>query len=134
MQDVVSEVIEETIHTMAPSKRAKMVRLPTKDTVTVKRTQTEAYIYELATIHCTIEEIARLSGINHQTLKRRFGDLIDKGHQESKKQLRKAMIRSALNGNVAMQIWLSKNWLGFKDRQPDEAPTTLINIKLNEIP
>lgn len=134
MSDQVCEVIEEEIHTMAPAKRAKLMRLPTKDSIEKKKLQIEAYVYELATFHCTIEEIAKLCGISYDTVKRRYSELIAKGHQESKKQLRKAMIRAALNGNVAMQIWLSKNWLGFKDRQPDEAPTTLINIKLNEVP
>lgn len=134
MEEVVSEIIEEKVNQMAPAGRAKLVRLRTKDRVTVKRTQIDNYVYELAQLHCTTEEIARLCGLSRDTIDRRFKDTIEKGYQESKKQLRKAMIRSALNGNVAMQIWLSKNWLGFKDRQPDEAPTTLINIKLNEVP
>jgi len=94
----------------------------------------EAKVYELATYHCTTGEIANLCGCSETTLNRRYAHVISKGYDDSKKQLRKAMIRSALSGNVIMQIWLSKNWLGFKERQPDEAPSTVINIQMNDIP
>lgn len=94
----------------------------------------DAYVYELATYHCTHEEIATLCGVHVQTLQKRYSGVIAKGYDDAKKQLRKAMIRSALSGNVIMQIWLSKNWLGFKERQSDEAPTTVLNIKMSDVP
>lgn len=94
----------------------------------------ENYVYELATYHCTKEEIAILCGCSVSTIEQKYYGVVSKGYEDAKKQLRKAMIRSALSGNVIMQIWLSKNWLGFKERQPDEAPSTVINIQVNDIP
>ncbi len=94
----------------------------------------EQYIYELAKLQCLPHEIAILCGCHINTLERNYGGVILKGQEDSKKDLRKAMIRSAMSGNVIMQIWLSKNWLGFKERQPDEAPNTVINIQMNDIP
>jgi hypothetical protein len=94
----------------------------------------EVYVYELAKLQCTVPEIAILCGCSENTIHRRYGGVVVKGQEEAKKDLRKAMIRSALSGNVIMQIWLSKNWLGFKERQPDEAPNTVINIQMNDIP
>lgn len=94
----------------------------------------EAYVYELARLHCLPNEIAILCGCSDRTIYRKYGGVIQKGQEDAKRELRKAMIRSALSGNVIMQIWLSKNWLGFKERQPDEAPSTVINIQMNDIP
>lgn len=94
----------------------------------------ESYIYELATLQCLPHEIAILCGCHVDTISRKYSAALSKGYEDGKKSLRKAMIRSALSGNVIMQIWLSKNWLGFKERQPDEAPSTVINIQVNDIP
>jgi len=38
-----------------------------------------------------------------------------KGRQDMKTTLRTAMIKNALNGNAALQIFLAKNFLGMSD-------------------
>jgi hypothetical protein len=91
-------------------------------------------IYELAQLHCTKAEIAINVGCSVETLTRRFSLIIEKGYEDSKESLRRWMMRAAKNGNVVMQIWLSKQLLGYKERQPDEAPTSVINVQINEVP
>jgi hypothetical protein len=50
-------------------------------------------------------------GINVETLKYNFSDIIAKGRSETKQALRKAQIKLALSGNATMLIWLGKNIL-----------------------
>lgn len=91
-------------------------------------------VKELARIHCTRDEIARIVGCHVDTLYARFSDLLQEGMAEGKRSLKRLQWQQAERGNVQMLIWLGKQWLGQKDRQPDETPNTIINIQVNEIP
>lgn len=68
-------------------------------------------IYTLAQLWCTQEEIAAHTGVSVDTLERNYADIIKKGKEEGKASLRRMQWRSALDGNVTMQIWLGKNIL-----------------------
>ena len=71
----------------------------------------------LAQIGCPDYEIARILGISARTLQRNFADFIDENREKGKASLRKKMWDKALKkDNTHMQIWLSKNYLGFKDK------------------
>lgn len=72
-------------------------------------------IYALAEIGCNDREIASWWGIDEQTLRYNFKDIMEKARSSLKHSLRRAMIKNALGGNAVMQIWLSKNWLGMSD-------------------
>ena len=74
----------------------------------------------LSQIGCTQEEIGSVVGISARTLQRRFSDLVDDNKNIGKASLRKRMWASALKGNPNMMIWLSKNYLGMKDRTVQE--------------
>jgi hypothetical protein len=80
-----------------------------------KKVVTPEDIYKLAAIGCTDSEIARWFDIAEGTLRYNFHEIIAKGREDIKMALRHAMIKNALGGNAVMQIWLSKNWLGFSD-------------------
>lgn len=75
-------------------------------------------------IHCTGEEIAGVLGIDYDTLNRNCKDqkgesiseYIKKHQNGGKMSLRRAQWKSAENGNVSMQIWLGKQWLGQKEQ------------------
>lgn len=79
-------------------------------------------------IHCTGEEIAGVLRMDYDTLNRICKEQKDmyiseyiKQHQNGgKMSLRRAQWKSAENGNVTMQIWLGKQWLGQKDQQEIE--------------
>lgn len=68
-------------------------------------------VHKLATLHCTYKEMSEFFGINVETLKYNFSDIIAKGRAETKQALRKAQIKLALSGNATMLIWLGKNIL-----------------------
>ena len=78
----------------------------------------------MAMIHCTGEEIAGVLQMDYDTLNRNSKDQKGipiseyiKEHQNGgKMSLRRAQWKSAENGNVTMQIWLGKQWLGQKEQ------------------
>ena len=98
----------------------------TKDTIKTKsmgrpnKKVDEKVIANLSQIGCTQEEIGSVVGISARTLQRRFSDLVEENKNIGKASLRKRMWASALKGNPNMMIWLSKNYLGMKDRTVNE--------------
>ena len=78
----------------------------------------------LASIGCTQEEIASVVGVSARTLQRNFADIIDRFKNKGKASLRKKMWDKAIKkDNTHMQIWLSKNELGMKERTVNETIT-----------
>jgi len=90
-------------------------------------------IYRLASIHCTIREMSNIMNCSEEALVN-YMDVINKGYDQGKEGLRRLQWKSAQQGNVAMQIWLGKQWLQQRDRLPDEAPQTIINVQVNDNP
>ena len=78
-------------------------------------------IKEIMAAGGTIEIAARIIGCSPSTIKARIKsdpDLriaVEAGRAEAHMALRMAMMRNAANGNPVMQIWLSKNLLGWSD-------------------
>lgn len=73
-------------------------------------------VYKLASIGCTDAEIATWFDIAYDTLRYNFTDVMAKGRQDLKAALRTAMINNAIkHNNAALQIFLSKNLLGYSD-------------------
>ena len=73
-------------------------------------------VTNLAKIGCTYSEIAAVVGCSKSTLSDRFRTEIDKGHEELKKSIRRMQLQAANKGNVAMLIWLGKQYLGQRDK------------------
>ena len=95
-------------------------------------------IAKLSQIGCTQEEIGSVIGISARQLQRRYADLVADNKNKGKASLRKKMWDKAVKkDNTHMQIWLSKNYLGMKDRTQTESivePLPLIiDAKAEEI-
>lgn len=79
---------------------------------------------KLCGIHCTLLEIADYFDCSEDTIERaveeHYGDTFAEVHKRKqgsgKRSLRRNMWQQAQNGNVTMQIWLSKNVLGYTDK------------------
>lgn len=79
---------------------------------------------KLAFIQCTAAEIADALKVSEATMLRRCKELYDCTFAEwiqqkgagGRSSLRKMQFDTAKKGNVIMQIWLGKNWLGQKDK------------------
>ena len=80
---------------------------------------------ELCKMQCTLDEIAGFFKCSPDTIQRfcerEYGDTFANTHskyaQEGKISLRRAQLKTALNGNVTMQIWLGRQLLGQTDKQ-----------------
>jgi len=72
-------------------------------------------VYKLATLGMSNREIARWFDIDYQVVNYNFQTIIDKGREDMKTNLRRAMLKNAMNGNAALQIFLAKNLLGMSD-------------------
>ena len=91
-------------------------------------------IKKLSYIQCTQLEIASVLDVAINTLRKDndFLPIYKKGQEEGKMSLRRLQWKSADKGNVTMQIWLGKQYLGQKDKKEisgDEDKPMLIKFK-----
>ena len=70
----------------------------------------------LASCGATMQEIAAKLDCHVDTIRDRFSSEVERGRDSGKMSLRLLQWQSAKNGNVAMQIWLGKQWLAQRDR------------------
>ena len=98
-------------------------------------------VESLCEIQCTGEEIAAVLGVHYNTLdsacKREFEqgfcEYYKKASFGGKSSLRRMQWKSAEKGNVSMQIWLGKQYLGQSDHNESEIKDIPpINIIVNE--
>ena len=81
-------------------------------------------IENMASIHCTQEEICGVMSVDHKTFTRMlkehynldFSQFFKKYSASGKMSLRRAQFKAAVDkGNTAMLIWLGKQYLGQRD-------------------
>ena len=80
-------------------------------------------VERLASIGCPPSEIAAALNIEHKLIERRFGDVVKKGHETSRKRCRSWLFAKAAKGDTACIIFLAKAWCGMK-----EHPDVAINV------
>jgi hypothetical protein len=73
-------------------------------------------VEKMASLGCKTVEIADYFGCTKDTITNRFSSELDKGRSSLKMSLRQLQIKSAQNGNVAMLIWLGKQYLDQQDK------------------
>lgn len=86
-------------------------------------------IQTLASWGCTDEDIAKLARISERTLQKRFRNELDIGRVMLRNKIRAAQIKCAIEKlNVAMLIWLGKQYL----KQRDVAPLRVDDDELEQ--
>lgn len=85
-------------------------------------------VERLATIQCTVAEIAAVCDCSEDTVTRNFAAALKKGREGGKASLRRAQWKAAVGGNATMLIWLGKQLLGQRDRQEHEVRGNLIGL------
>ena len=91
---------------------------------------------KLCAIHCAEFEIAEWFNMSIDTLERRvkehygenFADVFKRKRGRGKISLRRIRWKLAMEGNVTMIIWLSKQHLGESDKQSSEIAIGRINV------
>jgi hypothetical protein len=76
----------------------------------------EDQVFQMASFGLTIPEIAAVLQCSHDTLERRFLDVIAEGKELCRGSLRRKQYELAMAGNVTALIWLGKNLLGQTDK------------------
>lgn len=99
-------------------------------------------VRKLCYIQCTQGEIADVLKLHLQTLdsaclrdhSMHFCDFYKMHTSEGKASLRRTMYKTAMRGNPAMQIWLSKNYLGMKENWnlPENIAPIVLSYKPNQ--
>jgi hypothetical protein len=83
-------------------------------------------IEQMAMVGCSNEEIALVLDVSADTIERNYAGAIKAGKAARNYNLRKLQYEAAKRGNIVMQIWLGKQWLGQKDRpELDDKPDVL---------
>lgn len=93
---------------------------------------------ELCKMQCTLDEIAGFFKCSPDTIqnwcKKEYEEIYSvvykKYAQDGRISLRRAQLKSALGGNVTMQIWLGRQLLGQTDKQVLSLDTEEENKKL----
>lgn len=95
----------------------------------------ERQVYLLAQTLLPMDSIATILGCNKSLLLERFPATLQKGRENRKSSLSQAMWHKALvEKNTTMQIWLSKQHLGYKEQYPMEQTQLNFQVMINEIP
>lgn len=94
----------------------------------------ERQVEQLASIQCSLDEMAAVLGCERTTLHRRFATVIKKGREQGKSSLKRAQYKSAMDGNPTLLIWLGKQYLGQRDEQylKGDGMTPIFNITINK--
>lgn len=91
-------------------------------------------IFKLSQMGCTDREIAQWFDMSESTLRYNFSDVLEKGRIQLKQSLRQAMLHNALvNNNAAVQIFLSKNLLGYRDTPLDTEDNKILPFTDDDI-
>lgn len=96
---------------------------------------------KLCNLWCTLTEIAEFFGVSEDTLEswckdvyqETFSEAYKKKNSKGKIALRRWQMKSAEKGNVTMQIWLGKQYLGQKEKLPDIGDSNVINSQILNI-
>jgi hypothetical protein len=86
-------------------------------------------VEKLAAIGCSQEEIATIVGCRRQWINHRFKKQIQAGHDRLRMSLRRWQYEKAKDGNVAMLIWLGKQYLGQTERQDTRITEQVVEIE-----
>ena len=84
-------------------------------------------ITKLAELQCTVTEIAYVLGVSKETIHRNYQEYVELGKVQGKIKLRRAMFRNACeNDNATIQVWLSKNILGYTDQPQNDDDNSIL--------
>lgn len=90
-------------------------------------------VESLASIGCTQDEICVIVGCSENTLRRHAKSQIASGASKMKVSLRRWQYAKAKEGNVAMLIWLGKQYLGQREKIDETRREEVITIEPIEL-
>lgn len=82
----------------------------------------------------SIEQIADALNCSADLLYDHYSDILREGRSTRKTKLAQAMWNNVDKGNVQMQIWMSKQHLGYKESTSEQQQAVAFNVVVNEVP
>ena len=79
----------------------------------------ENQIYNMASVGCTMKEIAKILNVSFSTIQKKYAEEYDKGQSSLSESIKRTQVKLALAGNVTMLIWLGKQYCGQKDSRQE---------------
>jgi hypothetical protein len=84
-------------------------------------------VKKLSMILCTPQEMGYILDIDHRTLVKHYGSIIERGRANGKMALRRKQYEVAMtSNNAAMLIWLGKNWLNQQENPISESDAKVL--------
>lgn len=84
-------------------------------------------VKKLAALHLTYRDMAEFFGCKETTFRDHFRLVVEQSRQRTKQRLMEAMLTNAIDKmNPTVQIWLSKNLLGFSDNPINTTEDTVL--------
>ena len=84
-------------------------------------------VKKLAELNCSYADMAKFFGVKENTFRDNFRFEVERSREILKHRLMQAMITNAIDKmNPTVQIWLSKNLLGFTDNPVSAENTTVL--------
>lgn len=83
-------------------------------------------VTKLASIQCTLREIADIIGVDKETIRNRCARELELGKAQGKASLRRRQWEVADSGNATMLIWLGKQYLDQSDNPKDDEESNMI--------
>jgi hypothetical protein len=78
--------------------------------------QTRKQVAMLSGFGLTLENVARVIGIDYKTLMKHYAEEVELGKAQVQAQVVSALFQNIKNGNVAAQIFWCKTQLGWKEK------------------
>ena len=82
-------------------------------------------VIEMATIGCTLPEMARFFRCSEDTLRNNYSTQISQGRSNLVKSLRRKQLERAMHGSDMMLIFLGKNYLAQAEKAENKNETTV---------
>ena len=90
-------------------------------------------VFKLASLQCTLREIASFFDCDEKTIRTRFPAEIAKGKEIGKISIRRAQFKRAVDaGSDTMLIWLGKQYLGQREPRDIDVDTG-VSAKMAEL-
>jgi DNA-binding CsgD family transcriptional regulator len=83
-------------------------------------------IEKLAKIHCTPREMGYIMGVDHRTIIKHHGDVIERGKANGRLAIRRKQIEVALSGDKTLLIWLGKVLLNQSETQMHDEDSKIL--------
>ena len=86
----------------------------------------EKKVLRLAKLGATNTDIAYVVGCSENVIRARFGEIVAKGRATRRNSLRRWQWKAASEGNIAMMIWLGKQYLDQSEKSEVKGEVTTV--------